>query len=140
MRTLVIDASVAVKWFLPEPHAEAARRLLIGRQKLLAPDLIWAEVGNVLWKRFQRHEITRDVTQRILRDFRRFPIKTFAAKTFLESAWELAAQHRTSVYDSLYLALSVGQNCQLVTADRSFHDTIKSGPLASIMVWVEHIC
>lgn len=139
MSAVVIDASIAVKWFLPEPHTEAAHRLLVGRRKLLAPDLIWAEVGNVLWKRCRRAEITREVAQSILRDFKRFPIETFAVKPLLEPAWELATQYRTSVYDGLYLALAVGWDCKLATADRSFYDAIKSGPLASIMLWVERL-
>ena len=36
----VVDASVAIKWFVPEIHAEAARRLLREGITLLAPDLI----------------------------------------------------------------------------------------------------
>lgn len=134
-----MDASVAAKWFFPEPHAPAARRVLGGRHTLVAPDLIWAEVGNVLWKRCQRAEITREAAWRILRDFKRFPLRTYAAKTLLEPAWDLAVQCRISVYDGLYLALAVSRRGTLVTADRPFHDAIKAGPLASVVVWVEHI-
>lgn len=139
MSEIVIDASVAVKWFLPEPHALAARRVLKRRRTLLAPDLIWAEVGNVFWKRVQRAELTREAAEQILRDFRRFPLQTYAAKTLLEPAWMLANQYRISVYDGLYLALAVSRSCALVTADRPFHDTIKQGPLASAVLWVEHL-
>lgn len=139
MSSLVIDASVAVKWFFPEPHAQAARRLLSGRRTLLAPDLIWAEVGNVLWKRAQKAEISPDMATDILREFKRFPLRTLTAKTLLEPAWSLAAHYRISVYDGLYLALAVSRNGKLVTADRPFHETIKSGPLASTMVWIEHV-
>jgi predicted nucleic acid-binding protein len=42
---IVVDASVAAKWFLPEADSEAAGRLLTGRRKLLAPDLIRIEVA-----------------------------------------------------------------------------------------------
>ena len=139
MSAIVIDASVAVKWFLPEPQAHAARRVLKGRRSLLAPDLIWAEVGNVLWKRCRRAELTHEVAQRILRDFKRFPLETYAAKTLLEPAWVLATQHRISVYDGLYLALAISRNCKLVTADHSLVDAIKKEPLGSVVVGVEHI-
>ena len=50
----VVDASVAIKWFVPEIHAEAARRLLREGITLLAPDLIWAEVANALWRMRRR--------------------------------------------------------------------------------------
>ena len=139
MSAVVVDASVAVKWFLPEPHAHAARRILTGRRTLLAPDLIWVEVGNVLWKRMQRAELARDAAERILRDFRRFPLKTSTAKALLEPAWVFAAQRRISVYDGLYLALAVSRRCALVTADRAFVDAVKGDPLASTVVWIEDV-
>lgn len=137
MSAVVVDASVAVKWFLPEPYARAARRVLAGRRTLLAPDLIWAEVSNVLWKRLQRAEITREVAERILRDFRRFPLRTDAAKRLLEPAWALAAQWGVSVYDGLYLALAISRRCRLVTADRSLIEATKKASFASSIIWVE---
>jgi predicted nucleic acid-binding protein len=53
----VVDASVAVKWYLPEPESDAAGRLLDPEHDLIAPDLLFAEVGNALWKRWRRGEI-----------------------------------------------------------------------------------
>ena len=139
MSTVVIDASVAVKWFLPEPHADAARRLLNRKRTFLAPDLIWAEVGNVLWKRVQRAELAHELAEQILRDFKRFPFQTYAAKALLEPAWALAAQWRISVYDGLYLALAISRNLKLVTANQHLIEVMKGNPLSSVIVWVEHI-
>lgn len=45
MIRLVVDASVAAKWFVPEIHQPAALRLLDDRHELLSPDLITAEFG-----------------------------------------------------------------------------------------------
>lgn len=139
MSAVVVDASVAVKWFFPEPHAQAARQVLSGRRTLLAPELIWAEVANVLWKRVQREELTPEAAQQILQDFKRFPLHTYPIKTLLEPAWRLAVERRISVHDGLYLALAVSRECKLVTADRPFHDAIKEGALASSIIWVEHV-
>ena len=57
MTTLVLDASVAAKWFLPpagETLTEEALQLLkayaSGRLQFVVPDLFWAEVGNIFWK------------------------------------------------------------------------------------------
>ena len=136
--TVVVDASIAVKWFLPELHAEAAQRLLRGKRRLLAPDLIWAEVGNVLWKKCLRREISTEAAKEILRDFQQFPIETIGVKELLDAAWELAEHFHVTVYDSLYLALAMSQNCSLVTADKSFYDALK-GSLAGSLEWVEHI-
>jgi predicted nucleic acid-binding protein len=136
---VVVDASVAVKWFFPEPHAQAARQVLSGRRTLLAPELIWAEVANVLWKRVRREELAPEAAWQILQSFRRFPFHTSPIKTLLEPAWRLAVERRISVYDGLYLALAVSRECKLVTADRPFHDAIKAGALASSIIWVEHV-
>lgn len=51
----VVDASVVAKWFLPEPYKAKADNLLHNfldeKVELIAPDLLVAEVGNLLWKR-----------------------------------------------------------------------------------------
>ena len=138
MRAVVVDASVAVKWFLPEIHAEAARRVLARRRELLAPDLIWAEVGNALWKQSRRAQISPEAARGILQDFERFPLRTSPAKALLEPAWELAARFDISVYDSLYLALAIGRRCVLVTADLALYRSLNGTPLASSVAWVEH--
>jgi predicted nucleic acid-binding protein len=59
----VVDASLAVKWFIPEPLSDEAMKLLANfRSKisdLTAPDLIVVEVGSALWKRSTlRNEIS----------------------------------------------------------------------------------
>ena len=138
MSAVVVDASVAVKWFLPEIHAEAARRVLTTRRDLLAPDLIWAEVGNALWKQSRRAQLAPETARDILRDFERFPLRTSPAKGLLEPAWELAERFHISVYDSLYLALAVGHRCPLVTADLVLCRSLSDTPLASSVTWVEH--
>ena len=52
--TVVIDASVAVKWPSPEPDSDKARAILQdareGRLSMLAPEILPAEVANYLWK------------------------------------------------------------------------------------------
>ncbi|MEO8383259.1 MAG: type II toxin-antitoxin system VapC family toxin [Acidobacteriota bacterium] len=58
MMKVVVDASVAAKWFLPEIHSDAAARLLDPTIALYAPDLIVPEFGNILWKKIRRAEIT----------------------------------------------------------------------------------
>ncbi|WP_211175979.1 type II toxin-antitoxin system VapC family toxin [Brasilonema sp. UFV-L1] len=50
MSRYVVDANVAIKWFLPQVYADDARRLLTGNHSLLVPDLLFPEVGNILWK------------------------------------------------------------------------------------------
>ena len=51
----VVDASVAAKWLAPEADSALASALL--DDELLVPDLLFAEVGNILWKKQQRAEM-----------------------------------------------------------------------------------
>ena len=58
MNTLVIDASIAVKWLVEErgtPEALALRQ----KAKLIAPELLVAECANILWKKVKREELLK---------------------------------------------------------------------------------
>jgi predicted nucleic acid-binding protein len=136
---VVVDASVAVKWFLPEELSASARLLLASDYQLLAPDLLWAELGNVLWKRQRRGELEPGTAMRLLRDFSRLPIEFHAAERWAEAALDLAMRQGVTVYDGLYLALAVGTECRIVTADRRLYEACQSGPLAQAVSWVEEI-
>lgn len=137
MRHLVVDASVVIKWFVPEVHAEAARRLLREDVELFAPDLLRAEVGNVLWKKRRSGEIDEATGRAILADLRRFPVQIVDSDTFLEAAWELAVRLDRSFYDSLYLALAHSLGYPLVTADLRLYNSLKATPNDMDLLWVE---
>jgi predicted nucleic acid-binding protein len=136
---VVVDASVAVKWFLPEEFSMAARMLLAADYQLLAPDLLWAELGNVLWKKERRGDLERRTATRLLRDFSRIPIEFHAAERWTEAALDLAMHQDVTVYDGLYLALAAGNECRVVTADRRLYEACQFGPLAQAVSWVEEI-
>jgi predicted nucleic acid-binding protein len=134
---LVVDASVVVKWLFPEPHSGAARRILAEDYELLAPDLLWPELGNVLWKRFRSGEISADEARDLLQDLRRFPISTFPSFGLLGAALDIATRFGRSVSDSLYLALAMRHACRLATSDRRLYQGLRKGPLAPALLWIE---
>ena len=101
----VVDASVVIKWFVDEVHAEAARRLQEDRYDLLAPDLLWPESGNILWKKVRRGELTPDEARLIRGGLEQQPISIFPSRLVLEPALEVAFDTNRTVYDSCYLAL-----------------------------------
>jgi predicted nucleic acid-binding protein len=136
---LVVDASVAVKWFLPEAHTEAARRALGEDHELLAPDLIAAEFGNALWKRWRRGEMDGSKAAGMLRDFTRAPIEIVPSSVLMAGAWSIAQKFARSFYDSLYLALAVRADCPLLTADRQLYNAFREKSLASRLCWVEDL-
>ena len=137
MRKAVVDASVAVKWFVPEIHSEAAVRLLDAEIALYAPDLISPEFGNILWKKVRRREIGRDEADEIMIAFARLPFEVRPSAVLLPSAFELAIELDRTVYDSLYLALAVAEECAWITADAKLHAAIVASGLAPHVQWVE---
>jgi predicted nucleic acid-binding protein len=137
MMKVVVDASVAAKWFLPEVHSDAAARLLDPAIALYAPDLIVPEFGNILWKKIRRAELTRDEAREILRAFVALPLELRPSSILLSAAFELAGELDRSVYDSLYLALAVAEECAVVTADAKFHSVLAASSLANHVRWVE---
>ncbi len=138
MSRFVVDASVAVKWFVPEVHHRAALRLLDGSHEWLAPDLLLPEFGNIIWKKTRRGEITQDEGRQIVRAFRKVPIQIHSSANLLEPAFEIANRMHRSVYDSVYLALAILQRCRMLTADRKFCEALKDSPMAGYLHWFEH--
>lgn len=118
MRPIVVDASVAAKWFLPEEGSGAARNLLSGKKVLAAPDLLRAEFGNILWKLQTRGILSKDRSGGILEDFLQMPVEIYPHEGLVGPAFEIATQTGRTVYDSLYVALAAALQGVVVTADR----------------------
>jgi predicted nucleic acid-binding protein len=132
----VIDASVVVKWFLPEPDAEAARRLRRGDLECEAPDLLLLEVANALWKHVVRGALDQAIAREAIEALSVAPIHLRTVEFLFTEAFRLATEARRSVYDCTYLALAIEIGRPLVTADRRFYDAIKAGPFAPHLLWV----
>ncbi|WP_431859176.1 type II toxin-antitoxin system VapC family toxin [Azospirillum sp.] len=117
--TIVVDASVAVKWLIPEPDSEIAERLCEGRN-LIAPELIEVECANILWKHVRRGEISRIDAFTGIQDLRRSPLDLIRDSELLVEAQGLANDFDHPIYDCLYLALALRKGVSVVTADARF--------------------
>ena len=137
MTRYVVDASVVIKWFVPEVHTDAALRYLDDAHERLAPDLLLPETGNILWKKVRLGEITEGEGRNILRAVAAAPIQIHPSGPLLDPAFAIARALDRSVYDSLYLALAVAHECRMVTADRRLHNALRNTPLAAHLRWVE---
>jgi len=136
LKSVVVDASVAIKWFVPEIHAIDAIRLLNTNLNLFVPDLIFAEFGNILWKKCRLKELTIDTASAILDDFKKLPFKNFESEPLLDAAWKIATEYQCTFYESLYLALAQTEGCLLATADRALCNTLRATQAASLLLWV----
>jgi predicted nucleic acid-binding protein len=135
----VVDTSVAVKWFFPEIHADAALRLLAQQHTLHAPDLIFSEFGNVLWKRVRKKEISKNEANATMQGLLSLPLQVQASQHLVTLALEIACGQNRSVYDSLYLAAAIALQLPLVTADGKFYRALNKGLFSAHLVWVEDI-
>lgn len=136
MTDWVVDASVAVKWVLPESDTDRAVTLLSADHQLLAPDLMQVEVANVLWKRYRRGELTAEDGTVLLTAMARVPVRRFADAPLLEAAFAIASTFGRSVYDSVYVALALREHARLVTADRRLYNALKATSLADHLHWL----
>lgn len=126
----MVDCSVAIKWFVPEPLSEQAERLLDGDQDLLVPDLVFPELGNVLWKKVARRELSPSEGREVLAALDRVPLVVAPSRPLAAAALEIALALGRTVYDAIYVALAVASDCALVTADERLVRTLVKGPLA----------
>lgn len=131
MTLLVVDASVVIKWFVPEIHSDAARKLLGTNHQFFAPDLLFAEIGNILWKKAQRGSLTSTDAAQLIADIGRVAIESVPARSLVGDAFVLANAIRRTVYDSLYLALAARLNTSCITADERLWRATRAIPAAA---------
>ena len=135
----VVDASVAIKWFLPEIYAEAAGFLQNSFYRLHAPAFFVLEVGNALCKKIRRQELIKKEGDAILEELAHLPVRKHSDQQLLRPAYALARQTHQSLYDCMYLALAETIDGQVVTADRKFYTAIATGRHRKRVLWVEDL-
>ena len=121
---IVVDASVAVKWFIDEPGTNAAEAVLSGSETLIAPALIRVEVAAAITRKVRLGEIEVREAEEACRLWiaalsSGVPILS-PDEDNIVSAIELAIQIRHPLQDCLYLALARRVDGTLLTADPKF--------------------
>lgn len=130
----VVDTSVAVKWFVAEADTPLAERLLVPGCELAAPDLIVAELGNVLWRKQRLGEVDSEQVDHALEHLPGFFRHLAPSADLIRPAVDMARQLGHSVYDCIYLAQATGhENARLVTADARFIAKVASTRFAQLL-------
>jgi predicted nucleic acid-binding protein len=114
----VVDASVAVKWFVEEPGSADALDLLKGSDLVIAPELVVAEVANVVWKHLVRGDLKHQQLVQVPDALPKMFAELWPTVWLVRRALQIATELRHPVYDCFYLALAEAEDAAVVTADR----------------------
>lgn len=130
---IVVDASVALKWFVEEDGSPAALSLLAGADRLLAPELVIAEMCNAAWRMSRIGRMTKEQAAIVAAQagqlfHERVPLDLLSAR-----ATEIALRLDHPAYDCFYLSLAEQRAAQVVTADRRFFEKTRATR------WAEHV-
>ena len=132
--SIVVDASVAVKWLVFEEGSERANALLKTwlkrRTKILAPDFLLIEAHNVLWKKVQRGQIGRDIPIFGSSPTLGLACDWISSITLLPRAAALALRCEVTIYDAIYAALAERVNCPFYTADAQLKERLRPASIA----------
>jgi predicted nucleic acid-binding protein len=119
-RFLVVDASVAIKSIFPEEGSDRARALRHS-YRLVAPQIIYAECLNAVWKKVRRAELTKQEASKAAMFIDAMSVEAVSLRELIPLAIELSLTLDHPVYDCFYLALAIVQQCPVVTADVKLH-------------------
>ncbi len=132
--TLVVDASVACKWFVEEAGSAAAERLLSMGRALIAPDLVVPEVCNALWRKSTTGEISSDQLSDSVDDLVGFYDDLVPTMALAARATAMASTMGHPVYDCFYVALAERLGSQLVTADKELMKRLSRTDWSSLAI------
>lgn len=123
MERVVIDTSVAVKWFVEESGSQKAVKILEdyqeGHIKITAPEIISLELANALYfaARFKGK-----ILKEALSSFYRLGLSLIPlSEPLLQESSLYMQKFNIGIYDALFISLAEKEKISLITADKKHH-------------------
>lgn len=117
----VVDTSVSVKQFIPDPLTAKVNQLFAHlaypQTEIFVPDLFYIEGANVLWKYTRAGRYNASLIQGNLASLKAFPLRVVSTADLMADAVTIALNHNISAYDACYVALSQQVGAILLTLD-----------------------
>lgn len=126
--TLVVDASVGLKWFSEEEGSDAARAILASDERLVAPDLIVPEVCNAALKAFRLGMMLAAQLDGLGAKLAASLQEVYPTGPLARHATSIARSLNHPVYDCFYIALSEENDCAVVSADKRLARLVQTTP------------
>ena len=139
MSLYVVDASIAIKLYVPENHSAQAIRFFSDEHEFIVPEFMLAEFANIVWKKsVLLGELSETESKAIVEAVQELPLGYYYTSGLLTDALQIALATKRTVYDSLYIALAASQGCQLMTDDRKLHESLQPTSLATFVTLIEN--
>ena len=136
---LCVDASVALKWFVPEAgqaEALALRERYADGERLVVPDLFFVEVANGLRHHARTGNLTEEELEQAAELLSALEVDSRSTQHLVTAAVRLAGQLQLTVYDAMYVAVAQEQQAELWTADMTLHSRAREVlPAAHLLSW-----
>jgi predicted nucleic acid-binding protein len=138
-KTLVLDASVGVKWFSTENELALNQALEIrdahisNEITVVVPDLFYYEVANsIVHKKFFSDAMVLSVTSALFDlGFHAIPVNS----EILSLSAELSRKFNITIYDSCYMAIARNMRCPLVTANPRHQKKVPGFEIIPLEEW-----
>jgi predicted nucleic acid-binding protein len=132
---VIVDASVAAKWLVSEPDSDLAVGLL--KHRLHAPDLLFPECANILWKKLTRAELAVEVFDVAVDVLHALEVTIHSSRKFLRPAVTLSRRLNHPAYDCFYMALAQALEVPFVTADERLLRRARTSALPELVTLVQ---
>ncbi len=138
MTGLIVDASVALKWLVPETDSESAEAIIGKASPLHAPHFLMLETVNACWKNWRKQLIDKSIVFDASSKLTGLIDVWHHDEGLIEDAARLAVDLQHPIFDCLYLALARHLNLPVVTADQRLL-TVGSGLAVSLEAWRQKV-
>jgi predicted nucleic acid-binding protein len=135
MTELVVDSSVAIKWFAREPQADLAEAILASGREIHAPELLCVETANGLWKKWRKDQLAAGDVGPSVAKLRSLVDRWHLDGELVEDAAALSLSLAHPVYDCIYLALARKLRTVVVTADTRLLAIAPAGLAVALAGW-----
>jgi predicted nucleic acid-binding protein len=131
MNIPVIDACVAIKWFLPENKFKKAGEILSSFNRMIIPDLFLIEFDAIVTKKVRQRLVEQSDAVQMIQEIRNIPFDVVPYKLVSKMAFDLSSALPITQYDACYLAAAIEYDEIVVTADKRFFNGMRGTPFES---------